>query len=74
MSMHTDVTYSVKMMIEGLKPLIEKNLNTAVRNNMLTIDQEKIPWIVKLVQDTIDQGFVEGSDQLINTLKRYSKK
>ena len=73
MSMHTDVTYSVKMMIEGLKPLIEKNLNTAVRNNMLTIDQEKIPGIVKLVQDTIDQGFVEGSDQLINTLNHYAK-
>ena len=73
MSMHTDVTYSVKMMIEGLKPLIEKNLNTAVRNNMLTIDQEKIPGIVKLVQDTIDQGFIEGSDQLINTLNHYAK-
>tara|TARA_R110002124_G_scaffold266942_1_gene433985 strand:- start:122 stop:340 length:219 start_codon:yes stop_codon:yes gene_type:complete len=71
--MQTDITYSVKVMVDSMKPLIEKNLNTAVRNNMLTIDEDKIPGIVKLVQDTIDQGFIEGSDQLINTLNHYAK-
>lgn len=73
MSMQNDVTHSVKMLIEGIKPLVEKNIKTAVRQNMLTIDEQKIPGICRLINDTIDQGLVEGSDLLINTLKQYSK-
>jgi len=71
--MQNDVTHSVKMLIEGIKPLVEKNIKTAVRQNMLTIDEQKIPGICRLINDTIDQGLVEGSDLLINTLKQYSK-
>jgi len=71
--MQNDVTHSVKMLIEGIKPLVEKNIKTAVRQNMLTIDEQKIPGICRLINDTIDHGLVEGSDLLINTLKQYSK-
>jgi len=71
--MQNDVTHSVKVLIEGIKPLVEKNIKTAVRQNMLTIDEQKIPGICRLINDTIDQGLVEGSDLLINTLKQYSK-
>ena len=74
MSLQSDVTYSVKMLVENIKPLIETNLRRAVRNEMLTLDESKIPGITKLVHDTIDQGFVEGSDMLVNSLKRYADK
>jgi hypothetical protein len=73
MSLQSDVSYGVKMMIEGIKPLVEKNLREAVSNKMLTLDEEKIPGITKLIHDTIDQGFIEGSDLLVNVIKRHSK-
>jgi len=59
-------------MIEGIKPLVEKNLRIAVRAKSLTIDEGRIPGITKLVHDTIDQGFIEGSDLLINAIKRHT--
>ena len=73
MSLQSDVSYGVKMMIEGIKPLVEKNLREAVSNKMLTLEEEKIPGITKLIHDTIDQGFIEGSDLLVNVIKRHSK-
>ena len=73
MSLQSDVSYGVKMLIEGIKPLVEKNLREAVSNKMLTLDEEKIPGITKLIHDTIDQGFIEGSDLLVNVIKRHSK-
>ena len=73
MSLQSDVSYGVKMLIEGIKPLVEKNLREAVNNKMLTLDEEKIPGITKLIHDTIDQGFIEGSDLLVNVIKRHSK-
>ena len=74
MSLQSDVSYGVKMMIEGIKPLVEKNLREAVSNKMLTLDEEKIPGITKLVHDTIDQGFIEGSDLLVNVIVFSSRK
>ena len=73
MSLQSDVSYGVKMMIEGIKPLVEKNLREAVNNKMLTLDEEKIPGITRLVHDTIDQGFIEGSDLIVNVIKRHTK-
>jgi hypothetical protein len=73
MSLQSDVSYGVKMLIEGIKPLVEKNLREAVNNKMLTLDEEKIPGITRLVHDTIDQGFIEGSDLIVNVIKRHTK-
>ncbi len=73
MSLQNDVTYSVKAIIEEIKAQIERNFNSAVNNNMLTIDNEKIPGICKLANDSVDQAFIEKSDLLINALRRHSK-
>ena len=74
MSLQSDITYSVKQLMQEIKVQIERNLISAVANNMLTIDQEKIPGICKLANDSIDQALMEKSDLLINTIKAYSKK
>ena len=74
MSLQSDITYSVKQLTQEIKVQIERNLISAVANNMLTIDQEKIPGICKLANDSIDQALMEKSDLLINTIKAYSKK
>ena len=74
MSLQSDITYSVKQLTQEMKVQIERNLVMAVANNMLTIEQEKIPGICKLANDSIDQALMEKSDLLINTIKAYSKK
>ena len=74
MSLQSDITYSVKQLTQEIKVQIERNLITAVANNMLTIDQERIPGICKLANDSIDQALMEKSDLLVNTIKAYSKK
>ena len=73
MSLQNDVTYSVKAIIEEVKAQIERNFNTAINNNMLTIDKEKLPGICKLANDSVDQAFFVISDLLINALRRHSK-
>jgi len=74
MSLQSDITYSVKQLTQEIKVQIERNLITAVANNMLTIDQERIPGICKLANDSIDQALMEKSDLLVNTIKAHSKK
>ena len=74
MSLQSDITYSVKQLTQEMKVQIERNLVMAVASKMLTIDQEKIPGICKLANDSIDQALMEKSDLLINTIKAYSKK
>ena len=73
MSLQNDVTYSVKAIIEEVKAQIERNFNTAINNNMLTIDKEKLPAICNLANDSVDQAIIEKSDLLINALRRHSK-
>jgi hypothetical protein len=74
MSLQRDITYSVKQLTQEIKVQIERNLVMAVASKMLTIDQEKIPGICKLANDSIDQALMEKSDLLVNTIKAYSKK
>ena len=74
MSLQSDITYSVKQLTQEMKVQIERNLVIAVANSMLTIDEEKIPGICKLANDSIDQALMEKSDLLVNTIKAYSKK
>ena len=74
MSLQSDITYSVKQLTQEMKVQIERNLVMAVASKMLTIDQEKIPGICKLANDSIDQALMEKSDLLVNTIKAYSKK
>tara|TARA_Y100001938_G_C8085864_1_gene431983 strand:- start:1101 stop:1322 length:222 start_codon:yes stop_codon:yes gene_type:complete len=73
MSLQSDITYSVKQIIEEVKAQIERNLHTAVNNDMLTLDRDKIPGICKLASDSVDQAFVEKSDLLVNAISRHSK-
>ena len=73
MSMQTDVTAGVKQLVGTIKLQIEKNLSEATRRNMISIDNNKIPGLTKIINDAIDQGFVEGSDMFINALNAHAK-
>jgi hypothetical protein len=73
MSMQTDVTEGVKQLMGTIKLQIEKNLNEATRRNMISVDSTKVPGLTKIINDAVDQGFVEGSDMFINALNAHAK-
>lgn len=74
MSLETDVGYAVNKMVAKIKERIEENLKLAVGKQMLTIEEQKIPGIAKLMKESVDQGFVQGTELLSNTLRAYSSK
>ena len=73
MSMQTDVTEGVKQLMGTIKLQIEKNLNEATRRNMISIDSSKVPGLTRIINDAVDQGFVDGSDMFINALNAHAK-
>ena len=73
MSMQSDVTEGVKQLMGTIKLQIEKNLNEATRRNMISVDSTKVPGLTKIINDAVDQGFVEGSDMFINALNAHAK-
>ena len=73
MSMQSDVTEGVKQLMGTIKLQIEKNLNEATRRNMISVDSTKVPGLTKIINDAVDQGFVDGSDMFINALNAHAK-
>ena len=73
MSMQSDVTEGVKQLMGTIKLQIEKNLNEATRRNMISIDSSKVPGLTRIINDAVDQGFVDGSDMFINALNAHTK-
>ena len=74
MSLETDVGYAINKMVSTIKERIEENLKLAVGNKMLTLEEQKIPGIAKLMKESVDQGFIQGTELLTNTLRAYSNK
>jgi hypothetical protein len=73
MSMQSDVTEGVKQLMGTIKLQIEKNLNEATRRNMISVDPTKVPGLTRIINDAVDQGFVDGSDMFINALNAHAK-
>ena len=73
MSLESDVSYSVKSLVDTIKATVNSNLKKAVQNGQLTLEEERIVGVSLLVQNSIDQAFIEGSDLLTNTLRAHSK-
>ena len=71
--MQSDVTEGVKQLMGTIKLQIEKNLNEATRRNMISIDYSKVPGLTRIINDAVDQGFVDGSDMFINALNAHAK-
>tara|TARA_R110000751_G_scaffold124409_1_gene225591 strand:+ start:244 stop:465 length:222 start_codon:yes stop_codon:yes gene_type:complete len=71
--MQSDVTEGVKQLMGTIKLQIEKNLNEATRRNMISVDPTKVPGLTRIINDAVDQGFVDGSDMFINALNAHAK-
>ncbi len=74
MSTEADVMVGVRRMLERVKQTLRENLSNAVSNGHITIDPEKLPGLNQIVEGAVDQGFIEGSELLTNTLQAYSKR
>jgi len=73
MSLESDVSYSVKVLVNKIKAQVQINLNKAVEQGHLTLEEGKVEGVNRLIQNTVDQAFVEGSELLTNTLRAHSK-
>ena len=56
-----------------MKLQVKSNLARAVRQNMLTIDHEKVEGICRIVDDAIDQAFNENAETIANAVKAHVK-
>ena len=74
MSTEADVMVGVRRMLERVKQTLRENLSNAVNNGHITIEPEKLPGLNQIVEGAVDQGFIEGSELLTNTLQAYSKR
>ena len=50
-----------------------KALNEAVQKGMLTLEDNKVEGVNRLVQNSIDQAFTTGTELLTNTLSSYER-
>ncbi len=73
MSAENDVLQSAKLISSKMKLQVKSNLTRAVRQNMLTIDQEKVAGICRIVDDAIDQAFNENAESIANAVKAHVK-
>ncbi len=74
MSMSRDVTTAVRQITDAIKKHFEQNINAAVRDQMITLESDKIPGICQIANASVDQGLLEGSTLLTNTIQAYSKR
>ena len=73
MSLERDVSYSVKTLVDAIKSTVQNNLNEAVQKGMLTLEDNKVEGVNRLVQNSIDQAFSTGTELLTNTLSSYER-
>ncbi len=74
MSTEADIMVGVRRMLESVKNTLKSNLANAVNNGHITIDSDKLPGLNQILDEAVDQGFIEGSELLSNTLQAYSRR
>jgi len=73
MSFESDINTNVKVIVESIKTTILQNLVHLIRQGDLTIDEEKLPGLDKIIRDSTDQAFVNSSTGLNQVLALYTK-
>ena len=73
MSLESDVSYSVKVLVDQIKSTVQNNLKEAARAGMITLDEGKVEGVTRLVHNSVDQAFIQGSELLRNTLRAHTK-
>ena len=73
MSLEVDVMFAVRKFCDDLKARLDKNISRAVSNEMITIDEEKVPGLSKLFSDTVDQSLSEDTTVIQNVCQRHSR-
>tara|TARA_Y100000592_G_C5469465_1_gene318569 strand:- start:1137 stop:1364 length:228 start_codon:yes stop_codon:yes gene_type:complete len=73
MSLQNDAMQGVRQMTDRLKINFEKNLKTACERGWLTLNEDKLPGLCKILDDTVDQTISSDTDYLQNVLRAYSR-
>jgi len=73
MSLQSDVMYAVKQVLETLQVRYKQNLTTAVRKEMIELENSKVDGLSLLLEQTIEQVLSNDSAILSNVLERHNR-
>ena len=73
MSLQSDVMYAVKQVLETLQVRYKQNLATAVRKEMIELENSKVDGLSLLLEQTIEQVLSNDSAILSNVLERHNR-
>lgn len=72
MSFESEIMRDVKGLVENVKSTIMNNLIKVIREGKLTIEDNKLPGLDKIIRDSVDQAFANSSKTLNERLSKYS--
>lgn len=73
MSLQSDVMYAVKQVLETLQVRYKQNLTTAMRKEMIELENSKVDGLSLLLEQTIEQVLSNDSAILSNVLERHNR-
>jgi|10_taG_2_1085330.scaffolds.fasta_scaffold31105_4 hypothetical protein len=71
MSLQTDVMYAVKQVLETLQARYRENLTTAMKKEMIDLEDTKVDGLALLLEQTTEQVLSNDSAILSNVLERH---
>lgn len=74
MSFENEINSSVKGMVESIKNTVMENIVHVVRKGDLTIDENKLPGLDKIIRESVDQAFANSSFVFLKVVSKYSEK
>ena len=73
MSPKDKVSKSVWGLFEFTKDTVKKNIFTAKNNEQLTLDDETLDTLFKLIDASVSEGFNKGHDVMLNEVMDSKK-
>ncbi len=73
MSIERDVNVAVKNMFKFAHAVAMKNITSAIKKNAITIDENKVPGLSLLIQQSLDEAFIQSSKEVSHVIKLATK-
>ena len=73
MSFERDININVRAIVDSIKNTVMNNIVHAVRTKQLTIEENKLNGIDRIVRDAVDQAVVNSSHGLNETLRKFTE-
>lgn len=74
MSIERELNVAVQLMFKHAKSVCSRNITNAIRSKAITIDESKIPGLDVLIQNSIDEAYLQSSKEIHETVKAAMKR